>query len=443
VSSATLIWLCLAALAVAGFAATAAAAFRDFSRSQLRELLRHRNQLPRHDVIVEHHRQAALGAESLRVFTTAAAVVCAAAFFWNSRPEQLSWGMGLLITVSELIGGGAVLWLVIVWIPAVLARVWAEPLIARTWPIWRWAGKLLAPSAGGTDFVERAVQRMSGKEPGSHSEQELEEEIREVVTEGQREGLIEDDAREMIESVMALGEVVVSEIMTPRTDMVSIPNNLTWDETLKQVIDSGHTRLPVYGESRDKVVGVLHIKDVLQELGRRENAGHRPIADLLRKPFFVPESKPVDTMLQEFQRGRTHIAIVVDEFGGVSGLVTIEDVLEEIVGEIADEHDDVAGEGIKSVDEHTSEALGGVHLSEINERLGLHLPDEEHFDTIAGFVFHQLGRIPRVGEEITYDGVKIKVLEAARRRIHRVAIEVLPAAPTEEASSELGAGSAE
>jgi CBS domain containing-hemolysin-like protein len=445
VNSAMLVWLCLAALGVAGFAATAAAAFRDFSRAQLRELLRHRNQLPRHDEIVEHHRQAALGAESLRVFMTAAAVVCAAAFFWNARPEQLSWGMGLLVTVSELIGGGAVLWLVIVWIPAVLARVWAEPLIARTWPIWRWTGKLLAPSAGGTDFVERAVQRMSGKEPSLlHSEQELEEEIREVVNEGQREGLIEEDAREMIESVMALGEVVVSEIMTPRTDMVSIPISLEWDEALRQVIASGHTRLPVYGESRDKIVGVLHIKDVLQELGRRQNAGHRPIADLLRKPFFVPESKPVDTMLQEFQRGRTHIAIVVDEFGGVSGLVTIEDVLEEIVGEIADEHDDVAGEGIKTIDERTSEALGGVHLSEINERLGLHLPDEEHFDTIAGFVFHQLGRIPRVGEEITYDGVKIKVLEAARRRIHRVAIEMLPAkSGTEEQSSELGAGSAE
>jgi magnesium and cobalt transporter len=165
---------------------------------------------------------------------------------------------------------------------------------------------------------------------------------------------------------------------------------------------------------------------MLQELGRAQKSGHRPIADLLRRPFFVPESKPVDTMLQDFQRGRTHIAIVVDEFGGVSGMVTIEDVLEEIVGEIADEHDDVAGEGIKTIDEHTSEALAGVHIHEVNERLGLHLPDEEHFDTIGGFVFHQLGRIPRVGEEITYDGVKIKVLEAARRRIHRVAIEVLP-----------------
>jgi CBS domain containing-hemolysin-like protein len=433
----------VSALILACFAATAAQAFRDFSRSQLRELLRHRNQLPRYDEIIEHHRQAALGAESLRVFATAGAVVAAVAFLWNTHSERLFWSVALLVTVAEIIGGAAVLWLAIVWSPAVLARIWAEPLIARTWPIWRAAGKLLAPSAAGTDLVERAVHRISGKEPTTLSEQELEEEIREVVTEGQREGLIEEDAREMIESVMALGEVVVSEIMTPRTDMFSIPIDLDWNEALQQVIASGHTRLPAYGESRDEVVGILHIKDMLQELARGPQAAHRSIAELLRPPFFVPESKAVDDLLQEFQRSRNHIAVVMDEFGGVSGLVTIEDVLEEIVGEIADEHDDAAGDGIKPINKQSCEALARVHIHEINEQLGLHLPDDEHFDTIGGFVFHQLGRIPHAGEEITYDGVKIKVLEAARRRIHRVAVEVLPPAAPEETSSEFGVRSAE
>src|SRR5262249_3935531 len=152
------------------------------------------------------------------------------------------------------------LWLVIVWIPVLLSRIWAEPFIARTWPIWRFAGKALAASAGGADLVERAVNRISGKESPSLSEEELEEEIREVVTEGQREGLIEEDAREMIESVMTLREVVVTEIMTPRTDMISISVELDWDEALQQIIASGHTRFPVYGESRDQVVGILHIK---------------------------------------------------------------------------------------------------------------------------------------------------------------------------------------
>jgi magnesium and cobalt transporter len=201
--------------------------------------------------------------------------------------------------------------------------------------------------------------------------------------------------------------------------------------------------LPVYGESHDEVVGILHIKDMLQEVARGPQAAHRPISELLRPPFFVPESKRVDDLLQEFQRSRNHIAVVMDEFGGVSGLVTIEDVLEEIVGEIADEHDDATGEGIKPIDEHSCEASAHVHIHEINERLGLRLPDDEHFDTIGGFVFHQLGRIPHVGEEITFDGVKIKVLEAARRRIHRVAIEVLPLAAPEQSSSDVGVRAAQ
>jgi CBS domain containing-hemolysin-like protein len=443
VNGVTLIWLCLVALAVGSFAATAAQAFRDFSRTQLRELLRHRNQLPRYDEIVERHRQAALGAESLRVFSTAGAVIAAAAALWNLHVDQWSWLTVLLVTAAEILVGAAVLWIAIVWLPSVLVRIWAERLIVGTWPIWRACGKLLAPSAAGSELVQRAVHRLSGKDPAMLTEDELEEEIREVVTEGQREGLIEEDAREMIESVITLRDVVVSEIMTPRTDMISLPIDLSWDEALQQVIASGHTRLPIYGETRDEVVGILHIKDMLQELARGPKATHRPIADLLRPPFFVPESKAVDDLLQEFQRSRNHIAVVMDEFGGVSGLVTIEDVLEEIVGEIADEHDDAAGEGIKLIDDQSCEALARVHIHEINERLGLHLPDDEHFDTIGGFVFHQLGRIPHAGEELIYDGVKIKVLDAARRRIHRVAIEVLPPIAPEERSSEFGVRSAE
>ena len=153
---------------------------------------------------------------------------------------------------------------------------------------------------------------------------------------------------------------------------------------------------------------------------------------MLRKPFFVPETKPVDELLQEFQRSRNHIAVVLDEFGGVSGLVTIEDALEEIVGEIADEHDEADSDGIKPIGEHAAEALARVRIHELNERLGLSLPEDEHFDTIGGFVFHELGRIPNVGEELIWQDVRIKVLEATRRRIDRVSIQILnrPTQPT-------------
>jgi CBS domain containing-hemolysin-like protein len=424
-----LIWLCFAALAVACLAAVAGHALRDFSRGKLREWLETRHQLPRYEEILEQHRPAALGAESLRLFATAVAVVSASPFLLAAASDQSTWLASALVVVSKLVGAIVVLWLTIVWFPIAAARVWGETFIARTWPIWRVGGKLLAPSNAGTERVESVMQRMTGK-PHHLTELELEEEIREVVTEGQREGLIEDEAREMIESVMALGDVKISEIMTPRTDMISLPVDLEWEEALRQIIASGHTRFPIYSSSRDEVVGILHIKDMLHEMAQAATGRRRPIAELLRQPFFVPETKPVDSLLQEFQHSRNHIAVVLDEFGGVSGLVTIEDVLEEIVGEISDEHDDAVGDRIKSIDDHTCEALARVHISEINERLGLHLPDEQ-FDTIGGFVFHQLGRIPHVGEELTHENLRIKVLETTRRRIIRVRIEVLPPAENE------------
>ncbi len=430
-----LVWLCFAALAVACLAAVAAHALRDFSRGKLREWLETRNQLPRYDEILAEHRPAALGAESLRLFATAVAVVSASPFLLAAAGDPSNWLAGALVVLSKLVGAIVVLWLTIVWFPIAAARVGGEVFIARTWPMWRVGGKLLAPSIAGTERVEGILHRIKGT--SQHlTELELEEEIREVVTEGQREGLIEDEAREMIESVMALGDVNTSEIMTPRTDMMSLPVDLNWDEALGQIISSGHTRFPIYRNNRDDVVGILHIKDMLHEMARAPEAKRRPIAELLRQPFFVPETKPVDGLLQEFQHSRNHIAVVLDEFGGVSGLVTIEDVLEEIVGEISDEHDDAVGDRIKPIDEHSCEALARVHISEINEFLGLHLPDEQ-FDTIGGYVFHQMGRIPHAGEELTHENLRFKVLEATRRRIIRLQIEVLP--PAESAVSEAAA----
>jgi len=161
---------------------------------------------------------------------------------------------------------------------------------------------------------------------------------------------------------------------------------------------------------------------------------------ILRKPFFVPETKKIDELLPEFQKSRNHIAIVLDEYGSVSGLVTIEDVIEEIVGEIADEYDEALVDGIKCTSDTTCETLARVHIDEVNRRLGISLPEDKDFDTVGGFLFHQLGRIPDVGEEVTYGDVRFRILDAGRRRIDRVAIEVLR---PEEKSAQFGARSAE
>lgn len=436
-TGATLIWLALATLAVASFSATAVQSLRDFSRSKLRELLRSRSQEPLHDEILENHKRAELGAESLRVIATAAAVVAATGFVWESQSGTISLPQSLAVLIAQMSAGAIILWLTIIWFPTAIAGVWAEPFIARTWPLWKAAGKILAPSVVGARLVAQAVNHLAGKQRPALTEEDLEDEIREVVSEGQREGLLEEDAREMIESVITLGEVMVSEIMTPRTEVISMSVELSWDAALKAIISSGHTRIPVYGKSRDDVVGILHIKDLLPELMREQLDLRRPIAALLRPPFFVPETKAVDDLLQEFQHSRSHIAVVMDEYGGVSGLVTIEDVLEEIVGEIADEHDEAAGDGFKPLGENKYEAFARMKLYEINERLGLSLPEEADYESIGGLVFHELGRIPHAGEELVMHGVRIKVLEATRRRINRVLIEILPSELLQEVNKDL------
>ncbi len=210
--------------------------------------------------------------------------------------------------------------------------------------------------------------------------------------------------------------------------MISIPASTSWDDMLQQAINAGHTRIPVYGRNRDDILGILHIKDLLPELARQPDKRVEPWTKLLRQPIFVPETKPVDALLQELQRGRNHMVVVLDEYGGVSGLVTIEDVLEEIVGEIVDEYDAAHVEGLRDLSPGVCEAMGRVHIDEVNERLGLELPEDADYDTIGGFVFNELGHIPTAGEDLTWRNVRITVLDATRRRIERVRIEVLDAA---------------
>jgi putative hemolysin len=216
-------------------------------------------------------------------------------------------------------------------------------------------------------------------------------------------------------------------VMTPRTEMHMLQAQQPWDEVLEYITSVGHTRLPVYDKSRDDIVGILYIKDLLPELAKSSEETRRPITEILRKPLFVPESKAVDDLLQLFQHSRTHIAIVLDEYGGVSGLVTIEDVLEEIVGEIEDEFDAEVEEDIRKIDDDTCEALGRAHVDQINALMGFDLPEDETFDTIGGFVFDQFGRVPTTGESLTWnDAVQVKVLEAARRRVGKVRLERVP-----------------
>ncbi len=413
-------WLAVAGLVLTCLAAIGARSLAEFSRHELEEICRRRSAQHRLGEILRHYDQAGLAAETLRVIAIAVLTISGAFWvWWKWGPPH--WTL-LALSVAA---GGLLLLAVEIWIPWAFARLWAEPFLYRTWPMWRALSFLLAPLVLGARFVDTVLHRVAGRMPEVPDEESFEDEIRTIVTEGHREGLLEEDAREMIEGVIELSDVDVSEIMTPRTDMISLPVSLSWQEMLQFVVRVRHTRIPVYEKNRDDIIGVLYTKDLLPELAKPGHEPGTPWTSLLREPCFVPETKKVDVLLQEFQQTRNHMVIVLDEYGGVSGLVSMEDVLEEIVGEIVDESDKDLVDGIREIDYRTAEALGKVHIDEINERLALRLPDDGDFDTIGGFVFTELGHVPAVQEELVWRNVRITVLEATRRRIQRVRLEVL------------------
>ncbi|HLA84454.1 MAG TPA: hemolysin family protein [Thermoguttaceae bacterium] len=423
-SSQAVFWLAFAGLVVTCAAAIGAKSLASFSRHDLEEICRRRDALARLSVILRRHEQVGLAAETLQVVATAVVVLAGA--FWTSlksphAPEPANWTL-----LGTSVGVGALLLLAVeIWIPWAVARLWATPFVYGTWPLWRAVGVLLSPLMLGARFFDTLLHRLAGRKPVDPDEESFEDEIRTIVTEGHREGLLEEDAREMIEGVIELGGVRVSEIMTPRTDMVSMSVRLSWDEALDFVIKQGHTRIPAFDKNRDDIVGVLYAKDLLPELAKGVRREETSWTSLLREPYFVPETKPIDVLLQEFQRNRHHMAVVLDEYGGVSGLVSLEDILEEIVGEISDEYDKDLIDGIRQVGDGAAEALGKVHLDEINERLGFDLPEDGEYDTIGGFVFSELGHVPIVGEEVVRNHVRVTVVEATRRRILRVRLEGL------------------
>jgi magnesium and cobalt transporter len=238
---------------------------------------------------------------------------------------------------------------------------------------------------------------------------------------------VAEERRDMIRGVQELAETTVKEVMVPRIDTVFLPVDVPRDELLEKVVASGHSRIPVYKETIDQVVGVLYAKDLLRVLVRGEALS---VEELLRKPFFVPESKRIDSLLREFRRRRVHIAVAVDEYGGVSGIVCLEDIIEEIVGEIQDEFDEER-EDVVRLGEGSWLCDARAGLDDLNEQLGLGLPDDE-FDTLGGYVFDLFGKIPARYERASAGDLDFIVQDMDGHRITSVKICRRPPKPKEE-----------
>jgi CBS domain containing-hemolysin-like protein len=245
--------------------------------------------------------------------------------------------------------------------------------------------------------------------------------------EASSEGVSSDaEAHEFFKEAVRLQHTPVREIMTPRTDMVSIAHTATLRQAAAVCMESGYSRFPIYQGNRDQIIGIIHVKDLLGSAGTDKWEASE-LQSLMREPFFVPETKTISDLLQEFQHSSTHIGVVLDEYGGTSGLVTLEDVLEELIGEIHDEHEDMTEEVplFQRVSENTTDVQSVMRVEEFNEEFDFDLPDEEDFDTIGGFVTFVMGKIPAVGESFHYgrdESARFTILEADQRHVISVRV---------------------
>ena len=255
--------------------------------------------------------------------------------------------------------------------------------------------------------------------PGAEREVHSEAELRMLVSRSTQQGQIDESERELIDKVFVFGDKEAADVMVARPDVVAVSVDMPPEEALATVLDSPYTRYPVFRESLDDIVGVLHVRDLFTAIYER-GIGSVRLEELLRPAYVVPETKDLASLLQEFRRTSNHFAVVVDEYGAMDGIVTLEDLLEEIVGEIEDEFD-VPEEQIEQLDDDSYRVDGRFPIEEFNSRFGTDIPDED-FHTVAGFVFGQLGRAPEPGDDVSYDGVRFDVLEVEGNRIERIGV---------------------
>jgi CBS domain containing-hemolysin-like protein len=278
--------------------------------------------------------------------------------------------------------------------------------------------------------VTTGIVRLIGGQPVKHGPFVTEEELRLLVEVGEEEGVLEEDEREMIHNVFELADTAVREIMVPRIDMVTIEADDTIEEAMRLIVQGGQSRIPVMEESIDNIIGVLYAKDLLRVVASHQSPP--TVKGLVRPAYFVPESKRLDDLLRELQQQRVHIAIVVDEYGSVAGLVTIEDVVEEIIGDIQDEYDREE-QLIEQVGENEFIVDAKISLDEFNELLDMKLTSEE-YETLGGFMFAQLDKIPTVGDVVRHQNLTMTVLGTKGRRITKV--RVVRHAPEESGPGE-------
>jgi putative hemolysin len=429
-------WLAItcAALCVGSVLSALIQSLRDLSRAALEEIAAIKNSAGGSarvrailDDVEGHASAVALPRVVANLLTTIALIM----FVAHSRTPTLesagpaSWDMVIGVLSASLL-----VWIFGVVLPSAVAKHAGE-VVVYTWsPLLRLAYLVFAPVRATSRLVDEVVRRLAGKERTSESEA-IEEELLSVVEEAQEEGQFDHTERQMIEAVVRFRNRTVGQIMTPRTEIEAMGLVSDLSGVTASIRRIGHSRIPVYEGTIDRIVGIFYVKDLMRWLaGEGSRAGRGfDLRSLLRPVVFVPESKTIRELLNELLAKRVHIAIVADEYGGTSGLVTMEDIIEEVFGEIQDEyeHPEEASSSVQ-VDTATrsAEIDARTYLADANtalEALGVELPESEDYDTVGGLITSTLGRIPMAGESLRIDGAMITVIAAEATRVSRVRVE--------------------
>ncbi len=393
-----------------------ASALRALSRSRLELLLNERGETMNGFLrrVIDDERTVRLAAALWQALAMGAFLLYAAVLWVAPASHWQSWVLRaiLLLAVTGLLRAVAVL----------AGEAASERLVREVAALGYFLTYPLRPFVRVILVGQQVVARSLGFDPNPSSGAR-EEEVMAAVSDGVLDEVVEEEQKEMIEGIFDLKDADVADVLTPRTEMVSLVSDLSLSDAISVAVEEGHSRLPVHGGTRDNVLGIFYVRDAFRywETPRDELP---PLQEILRKPVFVPETKKVSELLHEMQRNQVHLCVVLDEYGGTAGVVTIEDVLEEIVGEIQDEFDE--GEipvEIQRLDDDTYVVEGQTHVHEVNEVLHADvIPENDDYETVAGFVLDELGHIPQSGERFTYGPLELEVLAADERKVDRIKV---------------------
>jgi putative hemolysin len=414
-------WIVLLICVLAGatlFFSVNAIALRIFSRAKLQEAFKAANKEDRDDALVENAEKLILACSLYRLILNMALMLLlldVISTLHKDGPQIVDYLLTFIVAV--------VLFSIFsLAIPHAWAKYAGEKILSRTYRLLMVTTTIAWPILYVFQLYDGFVRRLAGVAETTPEEQqeEKQEEFLTDLEQHRMDGVVDKEEQEMIESVLELDETSADEIMTPRTDITAVEVNSDLQAVLDTISSAGHTRVPVYEENIDKIIGLIYAKDLLTEIGK--NPADFKLRDKMRKAYFVPETKPLRTLLHEFQNQKLHIAVVLDEYGGTAGIVTLEDIIEELVGEITDEYEETPAEPIKKIDKNSFEADARTYVDDLNDQFDLNLPEDEDYDTIGGFVFSHLGYIPKTGESFDYKDLKFTIVSAEARRIKRIKI---------------------